>query len=313
MRFYDLQITDPTSGKTTFSAGSYPNGTYDPGALNVIFDLLVYPQATPMGASTILIEGIDPALLTNAQQFAKQQVTFKGGMGQGLPLANPAQQGLLAQGEVFQVFANWIGTEVNLALVLIPSSYTLANPGNIVLNWTSGTSLSTALQNTLKAAYPKASVQMNIADTVLSHDEKHNASTLSGLATLLNDITTTGVQIVINGNTIQVYDNTYKPGPKQLVFTDFVGQPMWIQPNVIQIFTVLRGDIQMGDILQMPQGYVNLPGFVQTTANAQPSLNNYKSAMQGNFIVQAIRHIGNLRQPNGNAWTTVINAAATGS
>lgn len=313
MRFYSLTITDTTSGKDTFTAGSYPNGAYDPGALNVQFNLLVYPQATPMGASTILIEGIDPSILTNAQQFVKQQVTFKGGMGPGLPLANPAQQGLLAQGEVFQVFANWVGSEVNLALVLIPSSYTLAAPGNIVLNWTAGTPLSTALGNTLKTAYPKAQIQMNISNIVLSHDEKHNASTLSGLATLLNDITISKVQVVINGNTIQVYDNTYKPGPKQLVFTDFVGQPMWIQPNIIQIFTVLRGDISMGDTLQMPQGYANLPGFVQTTANAQPSLNNYKSAMQGNFTVQAIRHIGNLRQPNGNAWCTVINAAATGS
>jgi hypothetical protein len=68
----------------------------------------------------------------------------------------------------------------------------------------------------------------------------------------------------------------------------------------------------MGDTLQMPQGYANLPGFVQTTANAMPSQGNYKSAMQGSFVVNAgIRHIGDLRQPNGYSWCTLINAAAT--
>jgi hypothetical protein len=310
VRFYDLAVTEPNGGSTTLHFSSYPNGSYDPGALNVIFDLYVYPQALPMGGSTVLIEGVDPALLGNAKNYAGQTVAVRGGMGAGLPLANPAQIGLLVQGEIYQVFANWIGTQINLAMVLIASPYTLQNPGNIQLNWIAGTTLATALTNTLKTAYPSATIQMNIGDIVLSHDEKHAASTLSGLARLVNEITPTGVQIVINGSWIRVFDSTYRPTPKVLAFTDFIGQPMWIEPAVIQARVVLRGDIQVGDIIQMPQGYANLPGFVQTTANAMPSQLNYKSAIQGQFSVLSIRHIGNLRQANGNAWATVINAAA---
>ena len=153
---------------------------------------------------------------------------------------------------------------------------------------------------------------MNIARIVQPHDEVHNASTLSGLATLINDITTSGVQIVIHGDTIQVYDNSYKPGPKQLDFLDMVGQPMWIQPQVIQVKFVMRADLQVGDVISFPQaansGSSGLAGFVQTAQSAVPSAQNYQSAIKGNFSVFSIRHIGDMRQPNGNSWVTVVNA-----
>lgn len=312
MRYYDLKIANQT-GATTLHYTSYPaglGGAPDPGALNVIFDFLAYPQATPMGGSTIRIEGIDPSILSNAKSFSGQIASLSGGMGRGLPLVSPAQAGLLAQGKIYQSFANWTGTQVDLNLVLMPSPYTIDNPGNIVLNWTAGTTLSNALTNTFNTAFPGYKVLINIADIVLSFDEKHVSSTLAGLASLLSDVTSTNVQIVVNGTTITVFDATYRPNAKQLAFTDFIGQPMWIEQATIQARTVLRGDIQIGDTLLMPSGYQNLPGFVQTTAAAIPSQLNYKSAMQGTFVVQAVRHIGNFRQPDGNAWCTVINAAA---
>lgn len=308
MRFYDLKIVDPKSNQAVLHWSSYPNGTYDPGALNVSFDVLTYQQAVPMGGSTIVIEGIPPTLLTNANDYSNMVCELRVGMGPGLPLATPSQIGLIAQGQVYQVFANWIGTEINLALVLMASTYTLANPGNIVLNWTAGTSLQSALQNTLRVAFPNATVQMHIRDIVLNHDEKHAASTLSGLARFVSDIT--GVQIAMRGNVISVYDSSYQPIAKTLDFLDFIGQPMWIAPNVIQVTTVMRGDIQMGDQIKMPENYPSLPGFVQTTTAAYPSQANYKSAIKGTFVVQSTRHVGNLRQPNGRAWATIINAAS---
>ena len=58
---------------------SYPaglNGAPDPGALNIILDLYVYPQATPMGNSTITLEGISPTLLSNAQNFVGDSCNY---------------------------------------------------------------------------------------------------------------------------------------------------------------------------------------------------------------------------------------------
>ncbi|HUB48357.1 MAG TPA: hypothetical protein VMB73_25555 [Acetobacteraceae bacterium] len=336
MRFYDLKILNP-AGKTTLHYTSYPGGLsgsssgpsafgvtpsalgvsgfnqtpYDPGALNCRFDLLSYPQATPMGASWITLEGVPQNILTNAGQFVGQQLIFKGGMGSGLPLANPQQAGLLVQGYVYQAFGNREGTQLDLTFLLLGSTYTISNPGNIVLNWIAGTPLATALQNTLKTAYPNATIKMNISNIVLNHTEVHFCSTLTGLAQLLSDITSTNIVIVANGTVITVTDNSFKPAMKQLVFTDFIGQPMWIDLNTILVKTVLRADIQNGDHIRMPPGFQNVPGFVQTAAQATTGGINYVSAIQGDFVVnEGIRHVGDFRQPSGHAWCSIIRAAA---
>ena len=213
-------------------------------------------------------------------------------MGPGLPLANPAQAGLILQGRVFQSFANWVGTQLNLNFVITPSPYTITNPGNIVLNWRAGTPLATALTNTLQVAYPNATVRVNISNIVLSHDEIHKCPTLTGLAQLLSDITTTSLNIYANGNVITVADISYQPTPKTLSFLDFVGQPMWIEVNKIQIVTVLRSDIQVTDIIRCRRALRRRPGLLSKLFNhgRRPSTINqrcraisacWKSGMSG--------------------------------
>ena len=339
MRFYDLKVLNAKTGAPMLHSTSYPGGVgggatgpaffgataaafgipgltqspYDPGALNIVFSVFVYPQHTPMGGSAITLEGLPPAFLTNAQQFSGQQLELRGGMGPGLPLAKPAQAGLLLQGTILQAYGNWVGTEIYAAFVVNASTFTLENPGNFVLNWTAGTALATALKNTLSVAYPTATISMNIANVVQSFDEKHVCATLSNLARLLHDITPTKVQIVINGDTIFVFDATYKPKPTQLSFEDLIGQPQWIKPQIIQARFTMRADLQVGDTIEFPgaagSGPGGLGGFVTTAQSAVPSMTNYQSAISGSFNVTAIRHIGNLRQPNGNDWCTVVYAA----
>lgn len=316
MRYYSLSLSSSTGSTVGLpSWGSYPGGTYDPGALNILFDLFVAPAGVPFGASTIRVEGVDPAILTNARTFTGMTATLLGGMMPGLPLATAANNGQLVKGQIYQSYANWVGTQVDLAFVLLGSPYTQAQPGNIVLNWKAGTQLSAALQSTLQTAFPNDKISMNISpNLVLSHDEVHAAYTLDGLGALLADITPTQVQIVKNGDTIRVIDTTFKPGPKTLDFVDFIGQPAWIEPNMIQTKLTLRGDLQVGDIIQMPSQYSSgAPGFVTTFASSLPSQLNYKSAIQGQFVIQSIRHVGDLRQPRGEAWVTVVNAASTGA
>ena len=312
MRYLDLKVINPADGKIAFYASSYPGGVYDPGALNVIFDLYTYQFATPKGACSVTIEGVDPAILSNAQNFAVPGkgylIEVRGGMMAGLPLANPAQAGLLFQGKIYQSFGNWMGTEINLNLVFAASSVMSTAP-NLVLNWTSGLPLSRALTNALTTAYPNAKIKMNIGTYALPYDEKSFHGNMTQFAQHVSDITGGAVQISSGGDTIWVSDPSYKPPPIQLQFLDFVGQPTWIDQNTIQIITVLRADITPGATILMPTGIQNQPGFVQTTAASSPSMINYQSAIKGKFTVLAVRQIGNLRQPDGTAWCTVINAS----
>jgi hypothetical protein len=326
MRFYSITLTLPGSTTPARTWTSFPNGQFDPGALNVEFDLTVAPYATPVGGQTITIEGISIADLMQPQQFAPRIVngvqqpgmTFelKGGMGQGLPLANPAQQGTLLKGQVWQSFGNWEGTEMSLDLVINPGGFDSSNPGNFVLNWQANQPLGAALQNCLAVAYPDIPLSINVSDQLVqSETEVHHCGTLEELSQYVQEVTNgqflgatyPGVQIAMQGGVLSVFDNTWQPPTVQLNFTDLVGQPTWVNVNLLQVKLVMRGDLQIGTIVKMPIGLSGQAGQVLTSGNSLPSSSNYLTTFSGSFQVVEVRHIGNFRAGDGRAWATIIN------
>jgi hypothetical protein len=337
-RYYDITVTPaPTKANPNPPVfrhwTSMPNGVYDPGALNVEFDFLVYPYATPMGGSSLTIEGVSLQDLLQAQQFAGppsvvggvstpgvngMSIAIKAGMQAGLPLANPKQSGLILQGYIYQSFGNWRGTDMTLDFVINASPYSFYAPGNIVLNWKAGTPLATALAATLSTAYPGLKQNINISpNLVLAHDDVGHYHTLSQLAAHVKSITAgaisstyPGVDLSIIGGKIVAYDGTQSPPTVQIQFTDLIGQPTWIDPNVMQLMCVMRADIQIGDFIVMPQGLQDAPGIVQTAASSLPSQLKYKTSFQGKFSVVAVRQVGNFRSTDGAAWSTIIQGAA---
>lgn len=311
-RFYSIAITAPGATKPIRSWTSHPNDIYDPAALQVEWDALVGPYGTPTGASTVTVRGVPLQDLTQPQQFAGMTLELQAGMRAGLPLVNPAQAGTILKGTIFQAFGNWEGVDQRLDFVVIPGGYTIANPGNFLLDWSTGMQLSDALKQTFSVAYPGVPVDMNIsADLTQSRDDVHVCGTLDQLAQTVGDITEgifdNRVTIGIQAGRIVVFDQTYKPSPIQLAFTDFVGQPTWIGVNTIQIKMVARADLRMGGMVRMPQGLQNLPGFVSTTGSAYPSSIKYQTTFQNNFIVQELRQVGNFRAADATQWVTIAN------
>lgn len=318
-RFYEVSVTPaPTSSspqpaplRKWTSVGT--NGQDNPGALNVQLDLLIYPASTPMGSSTITVEGVALEDIRQAQQFANMTLQIKGGMSAGLPLADPTQAGLLLQGSVFQSFGNWIGNDMTLSFVANASLYTYDTPGNIVLIWRKGDTLAASLANTLKIAYPDlGQPKIQIGQYVNSSDVVHAVRTFSDLGQMVNSITGGKVQMTIQNNVVLVYDGSVAQSPKELRFIDLIGQPTWIQPNVMQFATTMRADIQVGQLVKMPAGLQDAPGIIQTTAASTPSQLKYKVSFQGSFVIQSVRHIGNFRDPSGASWATVFQAATLG-
>ena len=115
-----------------------------------------------------------------------------------------------------------------------------------------------------------------------------------------------GIQMSYANNIIRVFDYSSTSTPITLNFQDFIGQPTWIAPYTLSFKTVLRGDINLGDIVQMPQVFAQ-KGLVLTTAQSQ---SQYKRVVdfQGNFRVQSIRHLGMFRQGSADSWVTVFQA-----
>jgi hypothetical protein len=235
-------------------------------------------------------------------------------MQKGLPLANPKQAGLLMSGMIWQAFGNWVGTEMNLSLVVMPSGNSQNRPANFVFNWHPGQSLAEAIQNTLNVVYPKPtySVQVSIASNYsTSSPVPHVVKTLNDFGSFIYSLTNGLVTVALwNDNVVLVTDGTVQTKPKQLLFTELIGQPKWVQPNVMQFVTPMRSDIQVGTYLAMPKGLPYGPGIVQTAASASPSQLKYNIAFQGTFYIQSVRHVGNFRDADGTAWSTIFQAIA---
>ena len=240
-------------------------------------------------------------------------------MGRGLPLANTAQSqaGQLFSGTVYQAYGNWIGTQMTLDIQVIPGDDRIPAgidarpvPVNLVFSWKAGTPMSQAITQALNSAFPGYKVNVAISDNLVrANDETGVYKTWPQFATYVfdlsksikNDLNYNGVWISLQGNTFTVTDGTQPSTPKNIAFTDLIGQPTWINLNAVQVTCVMRADIHMGDFITLPPG-------LQTTGRNSFAQFRQESAFQGTFQVLRVRTVGNFRQPEAMSWVTVFDA-----
>ena len=262
------------------------------------------------------------------------------GMSKGLPLANPNQVGVPITGLILQAYGNWQGNQQSLEFNFswIPASPVA--PDNLSFTWAKGTKLGDAIQTTLQAAFPGYSVIIAVNSNIVAPEDQHGvyrtpddfiqAMYRLSIATL-NKPNYPGVKMYVRGKTISVYDdNSTDAGglaeqsggtsvgntstsatgtgnsesdPKQILFTDLIGQPVWQSVNQIQFYCVMRGDLA-------PNKYIKMPA-ASTVSNAG-SNGQYRNNLtfQGTFVVTRVRLVGNFRQPSAEAWVTVVDAVS---
>jgi hypothetical protein len=335
MRYYDLVISDPKSGKVwkpkpkgdgfLLSAGgstftSYINGKTDPGALNIEFDIPVAPFNTPQGSAIIRVWGISLQMIGQSSDLAGQNIRLSAGMKKGLPLANPKQAGTIMQGTIFQGFGNWQGQNQTLDLICNPPA---AGPDqDISFYWPKGMTLATALATVFAQAFSVYSMtsKISIGQITLDHDGSHHASSLAELADYVQQISYkvgsqiygdsySGVQITIIGNTIQAYDSSVTQEATELVFRDFMGQPTWINPGQVNFRMVMRSDLAINSKIKFPQRGIVSPYALTTPAAAVPNAPaRSKTIFQNDFLINEVHHFGNFRQPDGDSWVTSFTA-----
>lgn len=321
-RYYEVVLSPPVGGKATKTWGSEVSGVFNPTAQNVLLDILAFDYATPMGASTVSIEGVTIGDIGQAKSYTGMTLTVSGGMKQGLPLANPRQAGKLLTGQVFQSFGNWEGTNMTLDFVVLASPYTYSTPGNFVLNWPKGTAIAGALSSMIAGAFGSSQPRIiNVSPNRVFpvdhighyHSLEQAAATISGITQGQFGPTDPGVALSIRGDgTILAIDYTQASNPIQLKFEDLVGQPVWIAPYELQMKLVMRADLSVSTLVKMPAKAKSKPGIVTTQPASLPSYTDQSSIFSGNFFVKSIRHVGNFRSPQGESWVTIINAISAG-
>lgn len=330
MRYYRVELSrggQPVVGADLKPFGPWstltPQGGNNPGALDLEMDLPVVAMDAPAGTAFLRLWGIGLTVMGQSADMNGADVKVFGGMSKGLPLANPKQSGLLLAGSVLQAYGNWQGTQQTLDLQIIPAQLApdlaadpsgfASAPKNIVISWGQGQQLGDAVSQTLRTAYPGATITG--ADTVsqrlsLPYETQVGYyESVTQLARWVRDVSAAavgggyqGLRIVPTEGGFRLFDASTPVTPTSVAFTDLIGQPTWLSPATMTFKAVMRADVAVGD-------YVRMPRAQATTTSQSFSQYRQRATFEGDYQVLSVRHLGRLRQRSADAWVTVFTAA----
>jgi hypothetical protein len=346
MRFFKVAI-----GGQVFASSLTPGGQIDPGSPWVVMDISQGAMNVPGGdaVSTVKIWGISLQTAGQASNFNGKSIQVFGGMSPGLPLATAQapQQGLLVQGLVLQAFSTFVGTSMNIELLIGPgyngpatapgatvagqskvaSGSQFVTPGtplNVYLVWQPNQKLGDVAALALRVALPQMTVTANVSSTLVNTSGQIIAHVSPNLASFARWLTDRSVNLM----TSSPYGGA--PGGYRGIQTSIKGNQLTLsdgqgstQQNAKAIaFTDLIGQISWqgafqvlvttvlrGD-LAIGMAITLPPAQIQVT-NPQgfaPNQPRDTSIFSGTFVIDQLRHVGDSRSPDGTRWVTLITA-----
>lgn len=327
-------------------------GSTNPAALAIGFDIPVSFMHQPIGNPYIQISGVSLAEISHGSNLNGMNIAVYGGMAKGLPLAVPSQIGPLCMGQIFQAFGNWIGTVQYLSIYMqaggssqsasavtgvpagpntLPAPTTNAKSGYLTFQWSAGQHLMDALVQCLRTTYPQYGISGSINPALVWSGiaatgffaklsqlaEYINKATINLIGGYAPDGSYPGVMISLQNNTITIQDGTTPTKPKQLLVTDLLGQPTWVDAVTVQATVILRGNVRVGDYVSLPNGRLTITPGALTNLFSPPlsggiatQLKN-QPAFSGTFLVTSVRHVGNSRDGQGTSWITTLDLLNT--
>ncbi|EFE63995.1 hypothetical protein ACW6MR_004264 [Escherichia coli] len=329
MRYYRLEIINPKTGKPPVDSNGKPIGPFDtsetPGCgLHVEFDFEVTGLDVVCSGTMLTIYGLPIDMLKQSVSLQGGLVRMKAGFVQGLPLANKDQQGEVIYGEIYLAYANWIGTNQTLNLVINPSIRKTddGKPFSIEGQGEAGERVGDVLVRALQKAYPNKLIDCTVSDNlVLPEPWTGKYTEIGSLAMVVKNASIammrnerySGIAISILSDRIRIYDNaSAKWGePKTIHAHELVGQPTWIAPFTVSFKCPMRGDIRCGDVVNLPEGlYSGAASIVMANTMAPGVISKNSTTFTGKFLVKSVRHIGSYLTADGDAWVTVFEAYA---
>ncbi|EFN6231550.1 TPA: hypothetical protein JLT96_000422 [Escherichia coli] len=329
MRYYRLEIINPKTGKPPVDSNGKPIGPFDtsetPGCgLHVEFDFEVTGLDVVCSGTMLTIYGLPIDMLKQSVSLQGGLVRMKAGFVQGLPLANKDQQGEVIYGEIYLAYANWIGTNQTLNLVINPSIRKSddGKPFSIEGQGEAGERVGDVLVRALQKAYPNKLIDCTVSDNlVLPEPWTGKYTEIGSLAMVVKNASIammrnerySGIAISILSDRIRIYDNaSAKWGePKTIHAHELVGQPTWIAPFTVSFKCPMRGDIRCGDVVNLPEGlYSGAASIVMANTMAPGVISKNSTTFTGKFLVKSVRHIGSYLTADGDAWVTVFEAYA---
>jgi hypothetical protein len=309
------------------------DGTFNPAALNIEFDIPVYQGAQGGGDTRnyIRVWGLSLKDISQGMNFNGQFAKLSVGMSKGFPLADPSEQGAVIDGEIMQAYGNWIGTDMTLDMHVMASSGTGGGGTNdapwefknFAFTWKKGEQLGDAIKRTIQTALPdmKVDIQIN-SKRVADQDQHGDYKTFTEFSHAMQEITIGKLKLKegVEDNGISIYARTNKiiaiegttgaseevENVTKIKFQDLLGQVTWADANLISVKLVMRGNLSVSDVIEFP---AHIPSVVQGgsmsgfggTTRISDSL-----GFSGQFRIKQMQHWGNFRQPDAMSWNTTV-------
>lgn len=197
----------------------------------------------------------------------------------------------------------------------------LAAPINMIHNMMPNMPASSAIRETLSKAFPNANLDIRISEAIkLGYQDAGMYQTLEQYAKYIQQLSHSvlgsnqylGVNMSAYDSTLHVWDGTNPWGAAEIKWYDLIGQPTWIDVQMIHIKCVLRADIHIGMTVTLPKEvmWINVQSSGVLAGTPESSMPEQKRnvAFTGKFKVMRVYHVGDFRNPDGANWSTNIHA-----
>ena len=309
-RYFNTIITDPAGKERAHWFSHDKDGYLKDGALRMELTASTTSLAfaDTEGNTILKVYGLPLKEMFQQSNYTDCFIKVYGGMKKGLPFAKEEQAGLLVQGQIRPCYPQWEGVQQWLEFIIIGSANNAASdPKNLTFDWKKGQKLADALKQTLNE-YP---TKITIKDIVATANMWGMYLRYSGLAEFIKTHTLANVKdkgykgvsifyTLADGFTVTDYTTDSESSTSEFGVTDFIGQPTWLDVGTLQVKTIARGDVHVGDIVKLPDKML-----VSATANAAIA-NVDRLSFKGKFRIVGINHKMDSRNPNGDSWVSIF-------
>ncbi|MBP2171013.1 hypothetical protein J2125_004205 [Erwinia toletana] len=329
MRYYRLEIADkygrPAIARDGTLIGPFDTSVSAGSGLHIDFDATIAGYDIVKSGTRITLYGLPVSMLSQSVQLSGYYLKLKAGFTAGLPLANRNQADWIISGEIYNCYANWIGTEQSLNFIVNPCPL-FNDEGQalcITLSGKKGDNLGEVVKQALKGAYPNTDVITTVSNKLaLPEDATGVCPRMEPFSTMVRSLSKSiikddgysGVQIVRQNGAIHIFDNWWvsRDDAKQILPQELIGQPTWAGLNQVSFTCPLRADLRCGEKISLPQNIISGPSSLLSVNNqhSSPMLRNNVN-FSGIFLISSVRHVGKyLLADSSNAWVTIYEALA---
>ena len=236
----------------------------------------------------------------------------------------PAKQDLIVSGFIGAVFPDWNDANQQLTFILnqVPQyannpdgtvDFT-KSPGGYQFRTKEGDKAIDAVKSALDVVAPGVPVVDRTNGATIPFACTAPVFTVTALASVVSSwkliLMYSGQGYILNTRASPSYGQEIA-----LKKQDFLCQPSALGVSEMAITTFIRGDIRMGDLISMPQdmfvGVTNLSGDIANSTGLDAYLKttgrNLFTMFSGKWLVNAIWHVGDLRNTDVQSWATHFN------